>query len=335
VFPEAFAGIPKNIDADDFPGSLVAAAGHESLMTEEDLEEGDFVPKRCHMNDAEITGNAYVLILAGHETVSNVLHFCLLELALNLSVQRQLQQEIDEVCGGKSLDALDEQSLAMLLNGYTGAVINETLRLYQTVITIPKSTPKDSPQTVVLEDENTVTVPAGASIILHASAVHRNPKYWPSDMDGEVKDDIEQFRPARWQSSLSSNKACRFQPVRGSFIPFSEGPRICLGKRFAQVEMVAVLVTMLRHHSLELSISEQGSATEVDALQPEVLVDMWSKAAEVARWRMHRGAKLKVTLTVHGDDVPIMVLPRKPEQFDFSREVVEETISSRSTTCDE
>lgn len=50
-----------------------------------------------------------------------------------------------------------------------------------------------------------------------------------------------------------------FKPARGTYLPFSEGARACAGKKFATVEFVAVLVTLLRDHRLTL---EEGWSAE-------------------------------------------------------------------------
>jgi hypothetical protein len=318
---------------------------------------------QLQLTDTEIMGNSYALILAGHETVSNVLQFCILELALNFSVQRRLQEEIDRICGDKPLTEWDNDIFMALLNGFAGTVINEVLRLYSPVVTIPKSTSKGSPQSLDL-DGTKVTIPGGTYIALHTSAAHKSPKYWPEAKNSDVDanpgdqeiDDIEQFRPSRWlsgglakaektssatagkpidlasasllnpstiepspQPESSFQSPSRFQPIRGAFLPFGEGYRTCLGRHFAQVEMMAVLAVIFRHQSVEISVCEHADDAAVDATQPgsPERRQIWSKAAKIARGRMHEGAEVHVVLKITKGSVPVRFVERGKEKFVF------------------
>ena len=55
------------------------------------------------LTDDEILGNAFVFILAGHETAANTIHFSLLFLALHPSSQRRLQKDLDKILGDKPI----------------------------------------------------------------------------------------------------------------------------------------------------------------------------------------------------------------------------------------
>lgn len=82
-------------------------------------------------------------------------------------------------------------------------------------------------------------------------AVHVHPRYWGTDS--------LQWRPSRWivSSTLSRAQVGPFDresfytPPEGSFIPFSEGTRRCPGRKFAQVEHVAVMATLFREHRVQ------------------------------------------------------------------------------------
>lgn len=50
-------------------------------------------------------------------------------------------------------------------------------------------------------------------------------------------------------------------PIKGSFIPWAEGPRICPGKKFSQVEFVAVIAQLLSGHTIEV-VRNPGEAEE-------------------------------------------------------------------------
>lgn len=81
-------------------------------------------------------------------------------------------------------------------------------------------------------------------------ATHTQPRFWGSDS--------LQWRPSRWIiSSLSSPHIQSIEgehlyvPPKGSFVPWAEGPRSCPGKKFAQVEHVAVMAALFRDHRVQ------------------------------------------------------------------------------------
>lgn len=178
----------------DLFGALAKGAGitNESLNDESGKDpEKASVSKKQLLTDDEILGNAFVFILAGHETAANTIHFSILYLAMHMDSQRRLQEELDAILGGRPVSEWDyDTDLPRLFGGMCGAVMNEELRLIPPVIGIPKSTAKDGPQGMQINGQH-VTVPGGAMIELASAAVHRNPKYWPGG-------DLEEFKPERW-----------------------------------------------------------------------------------------------------------------------------------------
>jgi cytochrome P450 len=180
----------------------------------------------------------------------------LTELAINGAAQRQVQDEVRLIFGDTTPKTWDyESSINKLLGGFTGAVLNEQLRPMPPVTAIPKRVPKSHDQTISL-DGNSITLPAGAHINLCTIGVHRNPKYWPTEPSkiSNRPDDLDDFKPERWflknsddskrLSSVSigstddefegftgtSLYSKHFRPVTGSYLPFSEGARSCLGR---------------------------------------------------------------------------------------------------------
>jgi cytochrome P450 len=72
-----------------------------------------------------------------------------------------------------------------------------------------------------------------------------------------------------------------FRPPRGAYLPFSEGYRACLSRRFAQVEIIAVLAVLFREYSVELAVDEWASDEEVDKMPVGGVErrEVWEKAA--------------------------------------------------------
>ncbi|KAI9769539.1 MAG: hypothetical protein M1840_004017 [Geoglossum simile] len=317
-------------------GSLVKGAGTitDTQIVASETEGSKILQL---LTDDEIMGNAFVFILAGHETTASTLQYSLLSLALNTSAQRRLQQDLDHQFGKRSITSWDyETDVPALFGGMTGAVMNETLRCFPPVISIPKRATRDQPQTLLFQGKE-VTVPRGVKISLSVVAAHQNPKYWPGD-------DPRQFRPERWFVDLHSAKqtgvvnsntlggiedvddtqggdaaASLFRPLRGAFIPFSEGYRACLGRRFAQVEILAVLAVLFREYSIELAVDEWVSDEDVDKMPVggSERSEVWGKAAKRARWLMHEGSGTVITLKLRGGQVPVRWTRRGEERFAF------------------
>jgi cytochrome P450 len=207
-------------------------------------------------SDSDILGNAFVMIVASHETTSNTIQFALMELATNPRSQRLLQKEVKSIFGNGPPESWDyDSSINTLLGGMVGAVLNEQLRIMPPVAAVPKQVSKHQDQVIAVDGKRCI-LPAGAQIALNVVGTHRNPKYWPTQPSKITKDatDLNDFRPERWLVKTASDgtqqivsgtepeegedfggftgqgtSAQLFRPVRGSFLPFSDGPRSCLG----------------------------------------------------------------------------------------------------------
>ena len=105
---------------------------------------------------------------------------------------------------------------------------------------------------------------------INLTSLHYNPEYWGPD--------VNEFRPDRWdkrnkKSFLAQNEGLPnlsatglehnniHKPVRGALVPFSDGMRACIGKKFAQVEFVGALSAIFRRYRVEL-YTESGQSWE-------------------------------------------------------------------------
>lgn len=292
----------------------------------------------------EIFGNAFVFFLAGHETTANLLHFSLVLLALNPRYQRDLQASIDAILGQKPDPSTwtYEEDFPKLFGAMPAAVLNETLRVIPAVVGIPKSTDPGKPQRLHTE-EGEVTVPGGTVMSLHAPGVHQNPKYWPPvpRADGTIDhDDISKWKPDRWladpaktsheDDSIEQEPAdlqgpsgpdtspSLWKPTRCAYIPFSEGYRSCLGRRFAQVEAVAAIAYIFKTYSVELAVEEWASEEEVEQMNEAEKRKVWNKAKDKAEYLFHTGMSTMITLQMRTGKVPIRLVKRGEEKFSLS-----------------
>lgn len=349
----------KEQEGMDLMGALVR--GGAGLNPSSSPEKGQTPPRQA-LTDEEIIGNAFVFILAGHETTANAIHFSLIYLALNLSSQRRLQRDLDGIFHGRPTSEWDyERDIPKLFGGMTGAVLNEVLRLVPPVVNIPKSTLKDQPQPIILDGKKCL-VPGGAMVNLISAVVQRNPKYWPT---GPPKDtahpahprsntdnDLEEFRPDRWliESPSDLAKAANtanghpvaaggsktsdtdelgvntapvtastlYRPPRGAYIPFSDGGRACLGRRFAQVEVLAVLAVIFADNSVELAVDEFARDEEVEGMTAAQRREVWNKAERKTKALLRDGMGSIITLQLRGGSVPLRFVRRGRERFDYA-----------------
>lgn len=328
----------------DLMGTLVRSAYGDSKLnpgrksSPGHAEKGE--AKKTVLSDSDILGNAFVMIVAGHETTANSIHFSLMELAINPGAQRLVQKDVHSIFGDEDPKTWDyESNINALLGGMVGAVLNEQLRLMPPVIAIPKQVSNSQDQVIVLEGKKHV-LPAGAYVALDTVGVHRNPKYWPNQ-PSKITDqphDLSDFRPERWlvksaniskqhvESSQESEEeefegytgtdtsAQLFRPARGAYIPFSDGARSCLGRRLAQVKVMGVLATVFQKYSIELAVDEWATDAEVAKMTDKEKRAVYKKAQDKAR-KTIRGATTIITLKLHPGFIPVRVVKKGEERF--------------------
>ena len=118
----------------------------------------------------------------------------------------------------------------------------ETLRLYNPLPGTPKYT-GTQPQSLTVNDR-TYLLPADTLVVPNLQASHTHPRTWGSDS--------LTWRPQRWiEGSGGFQAETIMQPPKGTYFPWSDGARNCPGKRFAQVEFVAVMSSLFRDHCAE------------------------------------------------------------------------------------
>ena len=292
------------------------------------------------MTKQDVIANSWIFLLAGHETTANTLHFAFLFLAIALDTQACLQGEVDAIVGSRpSEDWTYDIEMGRLYMSMIGATMNETLRLMPPIVDIPKSVKKD-PQPLTIEGK-TFTVPTNTFIHINVVGVHRNPRYWPHNTSkvSNKTHDLDDFVPQRWRlpsrgpAEIPESKAFSdakladglenvsfessdrlFTPAKGTFVPFSDGARACPGRRFAQVEITAVLAVIFQTHTVELDVSEWASDADIERMETEKRKAIYEKAKAKAR-KLIRESETIVTLQMLGTNVPVRFVKRGEERF--------------------
>lgn len=295
--------------------------------------------KDATLTREEIISNAFIMFVAGHETTANTIHFTLIFLATNPDAQRKIQKDIDDILQGQDPKDWDYDSLVNPMTAsMIGAVMHETMRLMSPVVVIPKVTYSDQPLAM---DGNKYVIPKDTGISLVTISAHVNPRYWPTRPSKVTpgKSNILDYVPERWFQSLdkdssagsedvagadsedfggfqgSDTNAQLFRPERGSYIPFSDGARSCLGRRIAVVEMMAALAVIFRSYSVELAVDEWASQEQLDQMSREERARIYRKAQDKSRWTVGQ-ATSRLTLNLHdGQYVPVRIVKRGEEKF--------------------
>ncbi|XP_072519864.1 cytochrome P450 2D9-like [Salminus brasiliensis] len=158
---------------------------------------------------------------AGTDTTSNTLRTAFLYLMTHPDIQERCQQEIDEVLEGKAQASFEDRHNMP----YTQAVIHESQRVAKTVpLSVPHCTTNDTELMGFSIPKDTLVFPNLASVL---------------NEEGQWKFPHE-FNPANFL-----NEQGQFEKPE-AFLPFSVGPRMCLGEGLARMELFLILVTLLR-----------------------------------------------------------------------------------------
>jgi cytochrome P450 len=196
--------------------------GHDllsMLMSARDEDTGQ------QMDDKLLRDEVATLMLAGHETTANALSWTLMLLSQHPDVRQKLAAELQQVLAGRLPSIADLGSLQ-----YTNQIIKESMRLYPPVAIFGREAAVD---TTIGDYE----IPQGTIVTISQWVMHRHPKYFT---------DPDAFQPERWTAAFEK------QLPRGVYIPFGDGPRVCIGKGFAQMEAVLLLATIAQRFELDL-----------------------------------------------------------------------------------
>jgi len=183
----------------------------------------------------ELRDEIKTFLLAGHETTATWCYWAFFALCKFPDIQEKVFNDIyDHSPEGKASD-ISMRSIEDM--HYFNAFMKEVLRLYPPVGMIVRYNEKE-------ENLKGVTVPASTRLIIPIHLLHRHPKYWK---------DPEEFKPERWlgEEHPSSHKH--------AFMPFSNGPRNCIGYYFAEMEAKLLMAPLIRHFSFRLAPSLRNS----------------------------------------------------------------------------
>ncbi len=171
----------------------------------------------------ELVDQVAMLFLAGHETSASALSWSLFLISRCPEIQENLHREACHVSGAREPEFKDIAKHRLIRN-----VFRETLRIYPPVgfLTFRKST---GGQRLHKHD-----LPDGSPVVISPWLVHRHRELW---------DRPNEFDPDRFEGGLD-------QPPC-AYIPFGQGPRICIGAAFAMQEAMLILASLARRYRFE------------------------------------------------------------------------------------
>lgn len=188
--------------------------------------------------DAQLADQVATMILAGHETTATTLFWSLYLIALDPATQDRVAAEV----GSASVDGGFEPERLK----FTRAVIDETMRLYPPAFLIARAAAE--PDTVA-----GLAVSRRDVIVIAPWLLHRHEKLWR---------DPEAFIPSRFMAPAPP-------PDRFAYLPFSVGPRVCIGAHFALVEATLALAKLVGAFRIGLVDHEPVLPIGVVTTQPD------------------------------------------------------------------
>ncbi len=207
------------------------------LMAAQDVDHDG-----TRMSDVQLRDEAVTLLLAGHETTANALTWTLYLLSQHRDVEDKLRDELRTVLGDRPPTVADYPRLV-----YTEKVISESLRMFPPAWVMVR-------QVIEPLQLGEHTLEVGSMVVVSPYVFHHNPKYFP---------DPKRFDPERFSPEA---KAAR---PRFTFIPFSAGPRNCIGEGFAWMEAVLVLSTLLQKWQFRLVDDQKVEPEPLITLRPK------------------------------------------------------------------
>uniref|UniRef100_A0A8D8WTB5 Cytochrome P450 4C1 n=2 Tax=Cacopsylla melanoneura TaxID=428564 RepID=A0A8D8WTB5_9HEMI len=200
-------------------------------------------------DDSELISQIVTVIGAGQDTTKSQNIVTLLMLALHPDIQDKVQEEIDRVLGPDPDYCPTYEDLCSL--EYIDMVIKESLRMFPAAPIITRDVSEDS------DYGNGLTLPGGTTVFVSIYALHRDPRFYPNP---------DKFDPSRWSPDLVAQRPAN------CFMPFSTGPRNCIGGKYAMMAMKTVLAKLLKTY--RVLPSEECSRVEDIGFELRVTIKM-------------------------------------------------------------
>ena len=201
---------------------------------------------RHNFTDSEIKDEVHSVVLAAQDTSAISTSMTLLVLAMYKDLQQKVVDELHQIFGKtREVPYINFENVNELI--YLEMVINEVMRLYPVVPYVIRQVDEE----MILGDN--FRIPAKAAAIVPITRIHKNKKYWG--------DDAEEFNPERF----SKENFSKIHPY--AYLPFSKGPRMCLGYRYAMMLIKIQIAIFLMRYEVDTDL-------KIDELEFDVQITM-------------------------------------------------------------
>ncbi|KAL1139027.1 hypothetical protein AAG570_009088 [Ranatra chinensis] len=187
---------------------------------------------KVFVNDNDIREEVDTFMFEGHDTTTSAICFIACLLAKHPNVQDNIIDEINQL--GIKPSEITYQNL--MEAKYLERVIKESLRLYPSVPFVARHIKQD-----VKVHTGDYVLPAGSTVILSSYFIHRHSDYYKNP---------EEFNP----DNFLADEVAKSHAY--AFIPFSAGPRNCIGQKFAMLELKATIIKLVSRYVIEYAGEE-------------------------------------------------------------------------------
>lgn len=195
------------------------------------------------ISDTEIKEQVDTIMFEGHDTTAAASSFFLSLMGIHQNIQDRVIQELDEIFGDSDRPATFQDTLEMK---YLERTLMETLRMYPPVPIIARQITED----IKLASGDYV-LPAGCTVSIGTYRLHRDPKIYPNP---------EVFNPDNFLPERQANRHYY------AFVPFSAGPRSCVGRKYAMLKLKILLSTILRNYRIHSDLTEKDFQLQADII---------------------------------------------------------------------
>ncbi|KAG7207316.1 hypothetical protein KM043_008983 [Ampulex compressa] len=195
------------------------------------------------LSDEEIEEEVNTIMFEGHDTTAAGSSFVLALLGVHRDVQERVYEELNDIFQGSDRECTFQDTLEMK---YLERVILESLRLFPPVPAIARELKQD-----VQIVTNNYVLPRGSTVVVAPIKTHRMEEFYPNP---------DKFDPDNF---LPENMSKRHYYA---FIPFSAGPRSCVGRKYAMLKLKVLLSTVLRNYKITSSIQDQDFQLRFDII---------------------------------------------------------------------
>jgi len=207
---------------------------HTNGNAKEAYTNGKTTDETPNLSFEQIAAQSFLFFIAGFETSSTLLTFCLYELSVNADIQDKLRTEIGEILEKHGGDITYDGIMDMK---YMDNVLYETMRKYPPVPALNRKCTEEYNL-----PEMDLHVPKGTKIFIPIQGIQNDPKHYPNP---------EKFDPDRFTEEGKKTR----HPY--TWLPFGEGPRICIGLRFGMMQAKVALTVLIKHFKFTINEKTQ------------------------------------------------------------------------------